>query len=134
VTTYKGSCHCGAVAFEVEADLQAGTRKCNCSYCTKARNWFVLVSPDQFRLAGAPALTPYSFGAQSLLHLFCPTCGIHAFGRSNDQIVPPEMAWVYVNVAALDDLPAEALGRAPVTAVDGRHDAFERLIDPANTL
>ena len=132
--TYKGSCHCGSVAFEVEADLQAGTRKCNCSYCTKARSWFVLVPPHQFRLAGAPDLVPYSFGAQTLLHLFCPTCGIHAFGRSNDQIIPSDMAWVYVNVAALDDFSAEELRKAPVLAVDGRHDDFGQAIDAADIL
>lgn len=132
--TYQGSCHCGTVSFEADVDLQAGTHQCNCSYCTKARNWFVLVRPHQFRLAGDPALMPYSFGAKRLLHLFCPSCGIHAFGRTNDQLTPPEMSWVYVNVAAIDDLPVEELKKAPITAVDGRHDAFTRVIDTAEIL
>jgi len=31
---YKGSCHCGKVAFEVEGEL-AGAMACNCSICSR---------------------------------------------------------------------------------------------------
>ena len=119
--TYRGSCHCGSVRYEVNADLTAGTLKCNCSICAKARSWLMAVSPDDFRLlSGESDLTEYQFNSKVIHHLFCKHCGVRSFGWGE----PPGGKMYVVYVSCLDDVEPETLARAPVHFVDGKHDKF----------
>ena len=80
VETHQGSCHCGAVAFEVDMSLD-GLIECNCSHCY--RKGFVLgfVQPDAFRLTADGPQSEYRFGSHKIGHRFCQTCGVQSFAQ-----------------------------------------------------
>ena len=120
--THTGTCHCGAIRFECDVDLTAGTTRCNCTFCGKARFWMAFVPDTDFRLlAGEDDLSDYRYsppGKTAFLHLtFCRTCGIRPFssGGPLPQFGGPFHA---VNVACLDVTPEE-LAALPVAYADG---------------
>jgi hypothetical protein len=113
--TYRGSCHCGAVRFEVDTDLTYVV-ECNCSICTKRGALHHRVSPEHFRLlSGEDALTLYQFGTRTARHYFCRHCGIFPFG--NPRIDPSS---VMVNVRCLDGVDPNDPGIAR-KSFDGRN-------------
>jgi len=84
--THRGGCHCGAVAFEVEAPARVTVSDCNCSICRMSGYLHLIVPRARFRLLkGADSLSEYTFNTRTARHLFCRHCGVKSFyvPRSN---------------------------------------------------
>jgi hypothetical protein len=81
VQTHVGTCHCGAVRFEIDSDFPELTT-CDCSICARRNALMVKVHESRFRLlAGEAALTEYRFHTRTAQHFFCKVCGIYPFHR-----------------------------------------------------
>ncbi|MCA9367493.1 GFA family protein [Candidatus Kaiserbacteria bacterium] len=82
--THKGSCQCGAVQYEFDADVTEAMT-CNCSRCKRLGWRLTFAAPEQFRLlSGEDATTTYHFNKHHVDHLFCNTCGIESYGYGHD--------------------------------------------------
>jgi len=109
LVTHRGGCHCGNVAFEVDAPARLVAHECNCSICSMTGYLHLIVPANRFRLLrGADQLTTYAFNTGTARHLFCRRCGIKSFyvPRSN----PDGFS---VNVRCLDRATIEQLEIEP---------------------
>ena len=115
MTTHHGSCHCGAIAFDVEiAEPIEKLYECNCSRCRRV-GWLLWFGPrSAFRLTkGEGETRTYLFNKETLIHHFCSTCGIAPFSFGTD---PKQGETVALNVRCLEDLDFYAL---PTERFDG---------------
>jgi hypothetical protein len=111
---YKGSCHCGKVAYEVEGQIDKAV-SCNCSLCQRKGSLLWFVPHDKLRL-----LTPdenantYTFNKHAIKHRFCRVCGMHPYGEGTD---PRGNRMAAINIRCLENIELSSI---PVTHFDGR--------------
>jgi hypothetical protein len=111
---YRGSCHCGRVAFEVEGEL-AEALACNCSICSRKGSLLWFVPRDRMQLlTPEDALATYTFNKHVIRHRFCPACGMHPFGEGTD---PKGNSMAAINIRCLEAVDLESV---PVRHFDGR--------------
>ena len=111
---YKGSCHCGQVAFEVEGEI-AKVIECNCSICSRKGSLLWFVPRDSLRLLSPEQdMSTYTFRTHAIKHRFCPRCGIHSYGEGAD---PSGNRMAGINVRCIEGLDLSSL---TVEQFDGR--------------
>ena len=111
---YRGSCHCGKIAYEVEGEIGA-VIDCNCSICSRkgALLWFVPRTSMRLLTPEADA-SEYLFNKHHIHHRFCPTCGIHPYAVGTDG---KGNAMAAINVRCLEGVD---LSKLQVKPFDGR--------------
>ena len=115
-----GSCHCGAVAFRIEAEI-AELTTCDCSLCTMRNAVMAKVPEAALTITqGEERLTLYQWNTRRAHHYFCDRCGIYVFHRK--RAAPDHFG---VNAFCLHGLDLAAL---PVRATEGANMTVE---DPA---
>ena len=111
--TYRGSCHCGKVRFEVEGELTQIV-ECNCSHCSRKGYLMWFIDTSRLRIeSGQDALTTYLFNRHNIRHQFCSICGCAPFGVGQNRAEGKGA----INVRCLEGVDVKSL---PVKQVDGR--------------
>ena len=111
---YKGSCHCGHVAFEVEGTL-AGAMACNCSMCQRKGILMWFVPREAMTLLTPPEKTStYTFNKHVIKHRFCKHCGVLPFGEGTDG---KGAAIAAINIRCLEDFEFE---KVPLQHYNGK--------------
>ena len=111
---YSGSCHCGAVAFEVEGEIKEALA-CNCSMCQRKGSLLWFVPREKLRLLTPEnAASTYMFNKHVIKHRFCAVCGIHPYGEGTD---PKGNATAAVNIRCLEGIDLAAI---PTKQYNGR--------------
>ncbi|MBT4160024.1 MAG: GFA family protein [Gammaproteobacteria bacterium] len=103
--TYRGSCHCGRVSFEIDADIDHA-RVCDCTVCRKRGALNFRIHEDDFRpLTPLNEMTLYQWHTKTAKDYFCPHCGILPFRqpRTGDSSI-----WT-INLRCLEGVDLDTL-------------------------
>lgn len=110
----RGSCHCGNIAFSVDAELDEAV-ECNCSHCS--RKGYLLAFLPRAVLTLDPVegeMHTYRFNKHAIAHHFCATCGCAPFAEGTG---PDGAETAAVNLRCIEGID---LSQVKITQVDGR--------------
>ena len=117
MNTHKGSCHCGKVAFEVDASLEQ-VIECNCSHCRRKGYLLTFVPRGALTVTrGEDELATYTFNTHTIQHRFCSTCGAATFGEGKQ---PTGEATAAINVRCLETVELSDITTIPFNGRDAR--------------
>ncbi|HEU0071907.1 MAG TPA: GFA family protein [Alphaproteobacteria bacterium] len=110
---HEGSCHCGQVAYSVEADFTEAIQ-CNCSHCSRKGFLLAFVPPEKVTLkTPESAYRTYFFNKHKIEHRFCPSCGTEPFALGE---LPNGAKMMAINLRCVPDVD---LAKIEIKQYDG---------------
>ena len=80
MVSYRGSCHCSAVTFRIDAEI-AELTTCDCSLCRRKNALMTKVHESALTiLSGEDMLSAYAWNTHRAKHFF-KRCGVYTFHR-----------------------------------------------------
>lgn len=111
---FRGSCHCGKVAYSLDADPPTEAMECNCSICRRKGYLLHFAAPDGFTLeTPREEIAAYTFRTHNIRHQFCKTCGCAPFSEGTG---PGGKQMVAINLRCAEGIDPASL---KVTQFDG---------------
>ena len=108
-----GSCHCGKIAYRLDA-VPTEAIECNCSICRRKGSVLAAFAPEQFHLeTSRDDIAVYTFNKHAIRHQHCKTCGCAPFAEGTG---PYGRAMVVINLRGAEDLD---LSTVKITPFDG---------------
>lgn len=102
----KGNCHCGAISFELDAELEWLT-ECNCSICRRLGTIWAHARIDQISIHKPEgSTTSYRWGDENLAFHTCKTCGCTTHWEN---LQPQDDSVMAVNVRLVDPVQTSDL-------------------------
>ena len=110
---HEGSCHCGRVAYTVDAELTEAM-ECNCSHCRRKGFLLAFVPPEKVTLKTPESdYSTYYFNKHKIEHSFCPVCGTEPFALGE---LPTGAKMIAINLRCVPDVD---LSKVKVNFFDG---------------
>jgi hypothetical protein len=112
VKTFTGTCHCGDVVFNFNAEEIVRGLRCNCSICKRIGAVMSMkIAPSDFRLlTERNCIKVYRFDDKAVHHSYCNQCGIYVFYEHQQQC--------RINLGCVDEVDTSNL---EILYFDGLH-------------
>jgi hypothetical protein len=128
--TFKGSCHCKAIQYEVKLAIPdpPTVTRCNCTVCLKTGFTGITIKPEDLTMISPASLDDipdYSWRSPNIHRRFCNKCGVQIVGHGFYEHGGQKFDFFSLNAGSLDQ-PQEGLdlSKFKVKYASGRDDGW----------
>jgi hypothetical protein len=99
---FRGSCHCGRLAYTLDEELPTKGIECNCSMCQRKGTIHHFSTPDKFTFHGSrDDIVVYTFNTHNVQHQSCRACGCSPFASGTS---PAGVPMIEINLRCVEGI------------------------------